>query len=203
MKRCLLLLIAVLGMHNNATAQSTFDEDERSRWECAYPYKSTNCQKILISYRNDHAEKLQRLFDGAECSNCDTKYVTDHLGKRHAVHSICRQPKGAKFVEKDFLQPITIHKESSGDATGWNIARWYFETCFQTWDCNNECSIHANPPVCIKMKPTNWGRYVALLDGACTYGEDGSENQEDEGGPLEPDDSDQEPPRDTTWDPSY
>ena len=90
---------------------------------------------------------------------------------------------------------------------------WSFTECFQTWDCNSECSLQYDPPLCIKMKVHNWGRYTPMLGGVCSYGEDGSENQEDdsagqdlpgqEDAPGQADDQDDEMERDSTWCPVY
>ena len=152
------------------TAQGLPESDERSSWQCAYPYSETNCQAILLAWSKDTQIPHQKVFEGVDCSDCEAHYHQDQYGRQHLLYAKCQNRFGARFTNQDLVAPIHKHKESVGESNGWNVVAWRFEKCFETWECGEFCSLQTMPPSCLKYQDANWGMYVTVLEGVCVYG---------------------------------
>lgn len=170
MKNYVGLMLLVSWHSTVGNAQGLPESDARSSWQCAYPYSETNCQTILLAWSKDKQIPHQKVFEGVDCSGCEAEYYQDQYGSQHLLYAKCRNRFGARFTNQDFVAPIHKHRESVGEFNGWNIVAWRFEKCFETWECGEFCSLQTMPPSCLKYQDTNWGIYVPVLEGVCSYG---------------------------------
>ena len=196
-----MLLASTLCFLPIANAENMPASDARSTWNCVYPYTESNCQTVLLAWAKDHEVPPETVFDGKQCSNCESAYYTDDLGNKHLIYATCKNRFGAAFSVSNFLAPIKRYENSKSDSVGWTVVDWQFEKCFETWQCGYYCSLNTNPPTCMKHRTTNWGLYVPVLDGICSYGTDSSDDYTPQPGSPEP--SSQPLIRDSSWTPVY
>ena len=77
-----------------ANAQIMPASDPRSSWNCVYPYTESNCQSVLLAWAKDNEVAPEVIFDGKQCSDCESAYYTDDEGNKHLIYAKCKN----KFV---------------------------------------------------------------------------------------------------------